>query len=223
MSHIQLATDAPFVLRLAADAGLATHIVGASLAMLAGAVAIAAKKGDRLHRQAGNVFFAAMLAMGAAAAVTSPFLPDRFTAVMGVFIVYLVATAWAVVRRPAGTLGWVEPVFLGLGVAVAVAFEGLALLGALRHHGILDGEPAGVGFVIGAVALLGVLGDWRMIGAGGISAAARTARHLWRMTLAWPSPGAPSPASRWRSRRRCGAPRGSSCRRSVSSRSWRSG
>lgn len=183
MSHIQLAADAPLFLRLAADAGLVTHVVGASIGMAAGAISVTARKGGRLHRRAGNVFFGAMLAMGAAAAVTSPFLPDRFTTVMGVFILYLVATSWAVVRRPAGRLGWVEPAFLGVGVAIAVAFEGLALL-ATRHDGVLDGEPGAVGFILGAVALLAATCDWRMIGAGGIAGPARTRRHLWRMTLA---------------------------------------
>lgn len=184
MSHIQVAADAPLLLRLAADAGLVTHVAGASVGMAAGVISLAAKKGGPLHRRMGDIYFGAMLAMGAAAALTSPFLPDRFTTVMGLFIVYLVATAWAVVRRPAGTLSWIEPAAMALGVAASVAFIGLAILGVGFHGGVLDKEPAGVGFIIGGVGLLAVMADGRMIRSGGIAGPRRTARHLWRMTFA---------------------------------------
>lgn len=184
MSHILLGAEAPLMLRALAGAGLLTHIAGATVAMAAGAVSIAAKKGSSLHRWTGNLFFAAMLAMGLAAAATSPFLPDRFTTMMGLFIVYLVSTSWAVVRRPAGTMGPIEPIAMGLGVAVSLAFLGLAALGVALHGGKLDKEPAAIGFVIGGIGLLAVSADWRMIGRGGIAGPKRVARHLWRMMLA---------------------------------------
>jgi hypothetical protein len=181
---IQLAPDAPLAIRLLAGAGLFTHIAGASLGMASGAVSILAKKGGRLHRLAGNVFFGSMLAMGGAAAITGPFLPDRLTATMGAFIVYLVATSWMAVRRPAGHVGAFEPLAALYGLGAAFLFISLGAFGMTMHHGVLDHEPAALGYFAGLIALIGVASDVGVIRAGGIAGPARTRRHLWRMTVA---------------------------------------
>src|SRR5512141_2155724 len=102
MSHIQLAADAPILIRALAGAALVTHIAGASLGIVSGFVALVAPKGRPLHRLSGQVFFGAMLAMSAVAAVVAPMLHDSVSAVVGAFTVYLTATAWVVVRRRPG-------------------------------------------------------------------------------------------------------------------------
>ena len=67
---------APWYLHAGAALLLTAHMGGGSLGMASGAVAMVARKGGRLHRRAGNVFFAAMLAMAGVGATVAPFLPD---------------------------------------------------------------------------------------------------------------------------------------------------
>jgi uncharacterized membrane protein len=45
------------------DALVYLHITAGTFSILAGFVALSARKGERLHRAAGNVFFTAMLIM----------------------------------------------------------------------------------------------------------------------------------------------------------------
>jgi len=170
---------APVWMHVAAAVLLYTHIVGASVGMLAGTVAIFARKGARLHRAAGNVFFFAMLAMTAVAAGVAPFLDEaRWTnTTAGVFTLYLVATGWATVMRPEGRIGRFEvAAFL---VPLGIAAMGLALF--LLNGG--SGAFATV-YAIAVVAAIAALCDLGVILRRGIAGARRIARHLWRMSLA---------------------------------------
>lgn len=181
---LHLDPGTPIVIRGATATVLALHIGGASLGILSGAVALVAPKGRRLHRAAGNVFFVSMLTMSAIAAVVAPMLPDRISAMMGVFTFYLTATAWAAVRRPQGQIGGFETAAMFLGLAAAAGFASLAWIGASHPRGLLDGEPSQIGYVFAAVAGLAVAGDLGVIRRGGLSGAPRIARHLWRMCVA---------------------------------------
>ena len=71
-----------------------------------------------------------------------------------------------------------------LGLAAVAAFFSLAWIGSQLPKGEIDGQPAALGFVFGAVATLAVACDLGMIRRGGLAGPARTARHLWRMSLA---------------------------------------
>jgi uncharacterized membrane protein len=182
--HLQLAADAPVLLRAAAFGALVLHVGGASLAMASGAVALAARKGGRLHRAAGQVFFGAMLTMSGVAAVVAPLFPDRISALMGAFTFYLTVTGWLAVRRPADAAGRVERV-AGLG-ALAIVAAGLWLggLGALAPKGLLDDLPFQIAIVVAVVASLAAASDLRLIRRGGIAGPARIRRHVWRMCAA---------------------------------------
>jgi uncharacterized membrane protein len=172
------------LIRVVAATALTLHVGGATLGMLSGAVALIARKGGRLHRVAGNVFFVSMLTMSAIAAVVAPMLPDRISAMMGAFTFYLTATAWAVVWRKPASAGRFE---MGAGVAaLAIAAAGIMLgrIGAQAPGGLIDGEPGQIGFVAAGIATLAALADFRVVRRGGLSGAPRIARHLWRMCLA---------------------------------------
>jgi uncharacterized membrane protein len=181
---IQLAPHAPMLVRAAAGAGLVLHIAGASTGLAAGSVSLLAPKGGRIHRVAGTVFFVAMLAMGASAAATAPFLPDRVSTLMGLFVVYLTATAWLVVQRKPGEVGRVEKGMLVLPLLIAAGAFSFAWAGLSAPKGLIDGEPSQIGWIFGTLALLGALSDVSMIRRGGLPGPQRIARHLWRMTLA---------------------------------------
>ncbi len=180
---IQLAPHAPLILRAAAAAALVLHISGAATGLAAGSVALFARKGGRIHRLAGTVFFVAMLAMGGAAAVSAPFLPDRFSAIMGLFVVYLTATAWVAVQRRPGEVGRFERWALALPLLVAAGDYALAWIGLSQPKGLVDGEPSQIGWIMGTIAIAAAFADLSVIRRGGVAGAQRTARHLWRMTL----------------------------------------
>lgn len=181
---IHLASDASPLVRAAAGTALALHISGASAGLSFGSVALLARKGQRLHRVAGNIFFVSMLTMSAVAAVAAPFLPDRASALMGVLVFYLTATAWAVVQRGPGVIGRFERGAAVVPWLVVAGYFTFAWVGGHMPRGVLDGEPSQMGYVFGALAVLAGACDVSMIRRGGVTGRQRTARHLWRMALA---------------------------------------
>lgn len=178
--NLHLGAEAPWLARAAVDSLLIVHIGGGSVGIASGWVSILAKKGGRLHRVAGNVFFAAMLCMTVVAAGTAPFLEDAWTnTTAAVFTFYLIVSSWAVVKRRPMQVGRVE--------AVAIAIPlGVVVLGLALASGAVRPGEAGVGVVypFALICALAAVCDLRMLKAGGVAGPARVARHLWRMTAA---------------------------------------
>jgi uncharacterized membrane protein len=104
-------------MHLGADALLVLHIGGGALGLLSGAVALTARKGETLHRAAGNVFFISMLSMAGVGASVAPFLPDgqRPNFVAGVMTLYMLVTAWVAAKRERVDAG----AFTAAGFAIA--------------------------------------------------------------------------------------------------------
>jgi uncharacterized membrane protein len=177
---LQLAPDAPLIVRAAAATALILHIGGGATAIGAGWTSIVAKKGGRLHRVAGTVFFVAMLSMAGVGAIVAPMLPEAqwTNTSAAIFTLYLVASSWATVRRPAGEIGRFEQAAL----AVPLGLITVAILLALASPDRGSGDFIVV-YVLAVIASIAGLADLRMIRAGGIFGPARVARHLWRMTL----------------------------------------
>jgi uncharacterized membrane protein len=175
---LQIAPDAPLIVRAAATTALILHIGGGATAIAAGWTSILARKGGRLHRVAGTVFFVAMLSMAGVGAIVAPMLTEAqwTNTSAAIFTLYLVITAWMTVRRPAGEVAWFEKAALAVPAGFVLLVLGLAATGR-----------GGVGFaavyVFAALGTLAGICDLRMIRAGGIAGPARIARHLWRMTL----------------------------------------
>jgi hypothetical protein len=166
-------------------AGLAVHIVGASVGIVAGYAAVAVKKGARWHRLAGTVFVVSMLVMCAAAVALAVPLHERGNIAGGALAAYLVTTAWLAVKRPPGAVGWPEKAAFAVVLAIAAAMLGWAAQawGSPRHA--LDGYPWVLYLVFGSVAAALAATDLRVIRRGGLSANERLRRHLWRMCFAF--------------------------------------
>ncbi len=75
------------------------HIAMGTIAVLAGAGALFARKGSRVHRGIGNVFFISMVLMAVASIYLALVLPMAISILVGVFTIYLVATSWMAARR----------------------------------------------------------------------------------------------------------------------------
>lgn len=162
------------------------HICMGSIALLSGTAALSFRKGERLHRGFGNVFFASMLGMSASGAFLAFIKYERINMVVGALTFYLVSTAWLTVKRKEGETGRFE--IIACIAALATGIYGMTVgVEALNSKtGYLDGEPipAGVYFFFSSVALLAGFLDIKVLIQNGISGKQRIARHLWRMCFA---------------------------------------
>jgi uncharacterized membrane protein len=164
---------------------LPVHILAALLALAAGAVALAAMKGGRLHRKSGMIFVIAMLTMTSSAVVMAEFFkPNRVNVMAGVLTFYLVSTGLLTVRRSIkqsrGLLTSLMLLALTMSAyAFTLAGEALTSVG-----GRVDGIPPQPLIMFGTVGLLSGLLDARLLWTRNIQGAHRLARHLWRMEFA---------------------------------------
>ncbi len=161
------------------------HIVAGGLGLVLGALALAARKGSRLHRRSGLLFVCAMLVM----ACTGTFLalhknPTNANAVGGLISIYTVVTALTTVRPPSKWTRIVTHVALAMAVAMSIAEIILGLRAQSNPHGEIDGVPGFMLFFFAAITTLGAAGDLRTLYFAKLSPAARLARHLWRMCFA---------------------------------------
>jgi hypothetical protein len=183
MAVLPIDPNAPFLVRAGADALLWGHIGGGSIGIASGFVAAFVKKGGRWHAWAGTTFFVSMLAMAGIGAVVSPFLNDLVSSIAGMLTLYLIVTGWSTARRRTGGVGAFEyaglAVVLGIGVADVVLWQM-----TLRDPHLFPNIPRPAFAVIGFIVAAAATADLSVIWRGGVTGAARTARHLWRMLTA---------------------------------------
>ena len=169
---------------------LPLHIAAGFVALIAGYVALATAKGQRVHRLAGRVFVAAMAAMASTAIALGILVPDQLPNVfIGSLVLYLVGTGWSTVRRRERSSRALD--VSGLLVAL-VLFAPFAVLsfqiatGAtpfLRSAVALEGPVAIAIYAFTVVLGLSAFGDARVLGRGGLRGRGRVLRHIWRMCL----------------------------------------
>jgi hypothetical protein len=160
------------------------HIVAGTIGVLSGFVAAFLRKGSRRHAIAGDVFVISMLALSGSGVILAIMKSQPGNILGGMLTFCLVATAWMAARRRDGGTGIFD--WGGLLVCLAIgAFEvTYGLEAAMSPTGMKYDYPPAPYFIFGAVALIAVTGDVRMLVRGGISGAQRIARHLWRMCFA---------------------------------------
>ena len=177
-SHVTLATAmGPIWLTLV------VHVLGGSIALASGFVAVVAAKGGPWNRTAGLVVVASMFVMTIFGAVVG-FYEMKMTGVGALLTAYLVFTGLTTVRPIAGVDRRLEIALMVAALLIAIFELTMGVVAMGRPRGAINGVPGGMILFMGAVALLAAAGDWRMIRAGGIKGARRLARHLWRMCFA---------------------------------------
>jgi len=165
-------------------AALALHIGGGSAGILSGYSAVFVRKGGHLHRVFGTVFFASMLAMGTMGLALSVWIKQFGNIAGGALATYLVLTAWLTVKRKPGTVGRAETALLVAVLAAAGLLLYWGFLATMSPKGTFQGYGAALYYVFGSFAALFAALDLKVILRGGVSGAARIARHLWRMCFA---------------------------------------
>jgi uncharacterized membrane protein len=159
---------------------LPVHVVAGLIAIVAGFIAVFARKGQKLHRKSGKVFVYAMVIMSASATVMAIMLSQKLNPAQAVLTIYFVSTGVLAVRRRPEDSRWIEMSAMLVALVVALYEIMLGFDAMSRPKGTIDGLSPMVAFVFGSIALLAVIGDVRML-TRGIHGARRIARHLWRM------------------------------------------
>ncbi|GAB3385399.1 DUF2306 domain-containing protein [Lysobacter fragariae] len=158
------------------------HIVAGLLALISGAIALAAAKGSPLHRRAGTVFVAAMLVMSSTGAVMAIFFkPNPVNVMAGSMTFYLVSTAMLTVKRRVEQMRALTAGLMLTALALSAWAFSLAFQTLGSPNGTVGHIPPQPIFMFAIIGLASGLLDARMLWAGRIEGAHRLARHLWRM------------------------------------------
>lgn len=184
---LEVDPDAPAWAHLGAAILLYSHIGGGVAGLFAGTTALIAKKGARVHRAAGTLFFAAMFVTYSIGGGVAPFLAEqqRPNFVAGVLALYLVISGWRTARRGDAPAGRGE--VIGLVIALAITGAGLTFIrmGSMSPTGTVDGSPFQAFYIFTFAGAAAAAGELNMILRKGLTGAARIARHLWRMCFAF--------------------------------------
>lgn len=182
--RLYVAPDAPLWARLGADFLLWAHIGGGAVGLAAGVVAIAARKGRKVHRTAGAVFLVSMAVTYATGAGVAPFLEtgQRPNFVAGVMALYLLITGWLAARERVEVRAGMAQLF-GLAFALGLVVLGatFAWMGSQSETGTVDGSPPQAFILFMVAGTFAAAGELHVLLRRSIRGAARTARHLWRM------------------------------------------
>lgn len=163
----------------------AVHIVAGILVVFAGYLALFVRKGGRVHRRAGDVFVGAMLTtatFGIAIAIARNVAPVINVPAAAV-TAYLVVTALTTVRPRSEAARRLDVGALLVAIAIA-AGTFLIASAALLNRGAGTSMAVFPFVMFGVPALLGSIGDIRVIRFGPPTGRQRLARHLWRMCFA---------------------------------------
>lgn len=172
--------DAPLWMHIGAGVLLWSHIVGGTLGILSGAVAVLTRKGGPTHRAAGKVFLVSMLVMAAIGAGVSPFLNDRINIMAGTMTLYMVATGFAAARQRNGVTAFdLGSCFFAIAGAGAIGV--MLWMARQTPEGTLDGAPPQALYIFLTVTVIAALGDIKLVLRRGLTGAQRIARHVWRM------------------------------------------
>jgi hypothetical protein len=156
------------------------HIAGGSVAIVAGTLAVVARKGAAVHAAAGTWFAVSMLVLGGTASVLAQPKGEVGLGLGGLLTCYFVATSWVAARRRDGTTGKFEIAACALVLVASAAIAWSARAGTMT-------TPVGTGpiFAFAGVCLLAGLLDLNVILRRRLTPAQRLSRHLWRMCFAF--------------------------------------
>ena len=180
---LQAGPGDPAWMHLGANALLWAHIAGGAIGMVTGVVALAARKGQRVHRAAGAVFFMAMVVAYAIGAGVAPFLDtgQRPNFIAGIMALYLLISGALAARRRDAKAG--APEVIGLIIALSITAAGVILMqmGSASPSGTVDGSPPQAFFLFTIAGAFAAAGELHVLVRRQLSNVSRIARHLWRM------------------------------------------
>ena len=157
-----------------------SHLLVGSIGLLSGVTALSSRKGSRLHRMAGRLFFVSMLSTAASGVYMAFSQSEPNNAIAGIITIYLLITALMTVWRREGKTGVFEiAAFLCAATGGAAAFN-FAIDAVQSGTAMLGGIPY---LIFASIVSLAAVLDLSVIVRRGIAGKQRIARHLWRMHL----------------------------------------
>lgn len=163
---------------------LPIHIIAGTIGIISGFISVFAVKGMKVHRKSGIVFVYSMLVLASTGAVIAALQNGAASVIGGSLAFYLVSTALFTVRAREKRFHWIDGAATLLAIVLGALSIKVGIDGLNTPNGTVDGVPAGMIFFFATVALLGAVGDIRVMVTGGLQGAHRIARHLWRMCFA---------------------------------------
>jgi uncharacterized membrane protein len=160
---------------------LPVHIIAGSIAIISGFVSVFAIKGLKLHRKSGMLFVYSMLVLALTGAAIATLKHQPASIIGGLLAFYLVTTAFLAVRPRDYWFRLIHVAAFAFGASVSAFAFKIGFDALQSATGTSQGVPAGMLFFFATIALLGALGDARMLVTGGLQGPQRIARHLWRM------------------------------------------
>src|ERR1051325_2483244 len=153
-------------LHIATTTGLAhwaiiAHASAGTVGLLTGFLALAARKGSRVHKVSGLAFVYAMVTMGFLATAIGAY-EGRPDVLGGLFTALTTGRPIAIERQGLGIALAISALVFGIGT-FKLGFDAMA-----TPKGVMDGTPFGMFFFLATIALLAGIGDLRMTFAGGI-------------------------------------------------------
>ncbi len=163
---------------------LLVHIVGGTLGLVSGFLALFAAKGAGLHRSSGTLFVYAMLTLGVSGALLGVANGEDGNVVAGLLTAYMVVTALTTVRARSRGVRRLEigAMLVGLAVGLLCLWGGVTQLATAETS--VERVRGPMSLFVGTFTLLCVVSDLRMIRSGGLRGAPRLGRHLQRMCFA---------------------------------------
>lgn len=163
---------------------LSIHVLAGALGRLAGYVALSVSKGAALHRKSGMFFVDVMVVMSMTGLLVSAArgIAPAINVPTALLTFYLVITGIASVGSRSNWSRQLDVAAMILAFAIAAGCVVLAVVSVGK-----GGAEAGLAYplvLFGGAAIVGGLGDRRMILNGPLQGAPRLRRHLWRMCFA---------------------------------------
>ncbi|MGI9325516.1 MAG: hypothetical protein ACR2PZ_09880 [Pseudomonadales bacterium] len=154
------------------------HVGAATLALVAGAVALCARKGAKAHKQSGYVFVASMIVMAIPAGLVSYTTGKPFDVLSSILTCYMVLTGLLAFRMSAKRASIALMSLAGLCISGYVAVEIGTIVTDVRD----TDAPVGAGYVFATILGLALWGDFRGLSQS-LSPQQVRIRHLWRMSF----------------------------------------
>lgn len=161
------------------------HIVAGSIVVLSGAVSLSSRKGGKIHKFSGNLFFVFMLINSIGGAYMAFMAPRMLSVVFGVLAFYLSATSWLTIKGISAPTKILQYTLFFVALADAAVALYLGREASYAPSGTIYGGASGAYYFFGSVALLAACLDLRLFVYGGVYGAHRIIRHLWRMCFAF--------------------------------------
>lgn len=169
-------TSLPFIALL--------HFWVGTAAVVAGFAAFCLRKGCRLHRVSGLVFFTAIIFLSFSGLYLSVMRSVIFTVFISVLAFYLVTTGWMSAKRADGEIGRFEKLACLIILLFAIIAIVIGYKAATGSTVLTKNVPAGAYFTLAGLAILLGGFDINLIHRSGLYGKHRIARHLWRMCFA---------------------------------------